>query len=92
MTTTTTKKHDLIVPTVHMNGTNRESLLEQREVFYQAICGAAEALKQMAPHGRDYYIAEPGTFERATAQHERRQKTLDSLAQEILDEARILQE
>lgn len=43
------------IPTVHMNGTSPEDLLEQLVRAHQAVAGALEALDAASPNGRDYY-------------------------------------
>jgi len=45
---------DKMRPNVNMNGTSRESLVDQRRDVMRALLRAQEALKHMAPHGRDY--------------------------------------
>lgn len=42
-------------PTVHMNGTSRESLMKQQLDVINAIDAALEAMRHAMPHGRDYY-------------------------------------
>ena len=76
----------LILPIVHLNGTSRESLLEDREKLYTALREADRALAQAGPNGRDFY-PEPGLMEKAVAQHRRRQATLAGLIAEIEAEA-----
>jgi hypothetical protein len=43
-------------PTVHLNGTSRDSLIEQLSNAAQAIEAAIAAVCNAAPHPRDYYI------------------------------------
>lgn len=45
----------LAVPTIHLNGTGRDSLIDGLCTASDAINSAYEALKQTAPNGRDYY-------------------------------------
>jgi hypothetical protein len=53
MTTTTTTT--LAVPTIHLNGTSRESLMEDLLGAYHALTEAIAALGRACPNGRDYY-------------------------------------
>jgi len=46
-------------PTIHLNGTNREDLLEQRLAVARACSNLREALAKATPHGRDYYLQGP---------------------------------
>ena len=45
---------DKMRPNVNMNGTSRKSLVDQRRKVMRALDAAREALREMAPHGRDY--------------------------------------
>jgi hypothetical protein len=44
------------LPTVHMNGTSRDMLLEGEMKVYDALNKVSEALQQCEFHGRDYYV------------------------------------
>lgn len=72
----------VITPLIHMNGTSAEELLNLREAFYAALQEAEQALKQMAPNGRDYYPT-PGMMELAVEQHRLRMATLGGLMKQI---------
>ena len=74
---------NITLPIVHLNGTGKTMLLEQRTVARQAIQDAYRALKDMAPNGRDYYPAGPAAMEAAIAQHRRRMLVLDGLRAEL---------
>lgn len=43
------------VPTVHLNGTSAESLLEAYDKAGRALALAQAALEECSPHARDYY-------------------------------------
>jgi hypothetical protein len=73
-----------------MNGTSRQELLALRKTTYRAVHAAVLAVQQMAPNGRDYY-PDPGRFERAQAQHQRRLAILRALLEECVLEADMLQ-
>ena len=45
----------MILPTIHLNGTSREELLDQLSRADRAADALREALMGMAPNGRDYY-------------------------------------
>jgi len=75
----------LVLPVVHLNGTSREELMDQREKAWEAIGDAFEAVKQMAPNGRDYYPID-GLLEKAIEQHKRRLRTLQELQDELQEE------
>ena len=68
------------VPTVHTNGTSREALMEQRSDAIRALHAAERALREMAPHGRDF---PSGGLSEAMGQHERRVDSLRRLRASI---------
>ena len=47
------------LPTVHMNGTSRDMLLEGEMKVYDALNQVSEALQNCEFHGRDYYVQDP---------------------------------
>ena len=73
---------DPILPIVHLNGTSRAALIDQRVEAGRAVREALDKLHEMAPNGRDYFL-KPGLFEQARAQHERRAAALRALFNEI---------
>jgi hypothetical protein len=82
----------LTLPIVHSNGTSKRELIDLRTSAAYALREALEALKQMAPNGRDYYVSREGAahFNRARAQHERRLAAVDQLRRELEAEAEAL--
>jgi hypothetical protein len=71
------------VPTVHLNGTAREDLLEQLSNAYDAIVEAEKTLSHATPNGRDYYLQEHGALELARRQHADRIRALSQIKQEL---------
>lgn len=63
-------------PTVHINGSSAESLMDGFETAIEALRRAIECVGDTAPHARDYYIQDPGEFERAKQQHAARIEAL----------------
>jgi hypothetical protein len=59
----------LAVPTVHLNGTSGERLVEALQTACRSIGAAESALQECEPHARDY---DSSTFDRA--QHEHRER------------------
>lgn len=59
----------MITPTIHLNGTSREALLEAVCTAGQAVDEAMTALCKAAPHGRDYYPQGAGALAEAEATH-----------------------
>jgi hypothetical protein len=46
---------DLIVPTVHSNGTSGEYLLDQNDCIVEALRNVLDTMRMMPPNGRDFY-------------------------------------
>lgn len=82
---------NLMQPIVNLNGTDRESLIDQRLVAMNALQAAMKALQGTAPHGRDY-IGHPDAFARDRAIYQARFASLDALRNELSDEALAIQE
>lgn len=45
----------MIIPTVHMNGTDGRDLLEQQQAVLDALRAVPFAMFAATPNGRDYY-------------------------------------
>lgn len=75
----------MIKPTVHLNGTSRESLFEQYAEAAQALRQAIDAHERSAPNARDYYPQGPDVFSKARVEHWERSGKLRSVLQEISD-------
>ena len=80
----------MMYPTVHMNGTSRQELLDQVCDTMTAITNAIRVLEQSAPNARDYYpqnrpeqTADP--YRTANAEHCNRVATLAAVNAEFED-------
>ena len=82
----------MIYPTIHLNGTSKESLLEDIEKAYAAIGEAQQALAQMTPNGRDYYPQGPDAIYKALEEHRQRQQKLEDVRKELQDIAEHITE
>lgn len=80
---------EIILPIIHMNGTSKESLMNDLETAFFAINNALDAMRQIAPNGRDYY-PQPGLMDKAIEQHTRRCLALSSLLSELETEVNLL--
>lgn len=74
---------NLTTPTIHLNGTSRESLMDSLMNAGAAIKKAIRALQEAAPHGRDYYPQGPDVYRKAVAEYEERIDKLTSVVQDI---------
>jgi hypothetical protein len=70
-------------PTVHLNGTGRESLRRDFEAAQRALMGALHALATMSPNARDYYPQGPGAFDRADDEHQDRMARVRGVLEEV---------
>jgi len=85
-------RNKLAVPTVHLNGTSKESLVEQLSEANNAVQDALKALGQANPHMRDYYVQEDGAFYWARDQHGDRMRRLASVGRELVEVAIAIQD
>jgi hypothetical protein len=74
---------NLMIPTVHMNGTSRKELADQLEHAVRAIDTAMEAMREACPHDRDYYLQGPTAGPAAREQHRNRLRRLEAVQAEI---------
>ncbi len=75
------KTKDLIVPTVHRNGTGVGALYAQYAAGLKAVIAAKEALPQ--PHGRDYYTQGDDALSKATMQFQAQREKLSDVEAEL---------
>lgn len=68
-----------IAPTIHLNGSDPDALLEALETTLSAFYKAGNALAECAPNGRDY----PEDFPVAREQHAARQRALGKIVEEL---------
>lgn len=73
----------MIVPTIHMNGTSKESLLRGWDKAYVAINDAMNALAEAGPNGRDFYPQGPEALAIAIKEHSARMTKLDEVRSEL---------
>lgn len=73
----------LAVPTIHMNGTSKNALLEQYCDAITALHDAGRKLAAAAPNGRDYYVQGGDAIRRAMDQHDARMRKLREIINEL---------
>lgn len=71
------------VPTVHLNGTSREALVEENMKALAAVHAAFEAVRGAAPNARDYYVQSSTAFNEARKQHVERLLALTAIEQQL---------
>ena len=70
-------------PTIHMNGTNPDDLLEGYRTALDALTEAQDALAKCGPNGRDYYPQGAEAMSLAQADHWKRRETLTAIHDEV---------
>lgn len=73
----------MTIPTIHMNGTSKGSLIEALCKASHALNDAYKALRATAPNGRDYYQQGPEAMKAAVAEHHARLRKLDEVKGEV---------
>lgn len=75
----------MMVPTIHLNGTGRKSLLDDANAALDAVRRAVEQVSMVYPNGRDYYPQGDRAIDRALAEHNDRVERLQSVLVELAD-------
>lgn len=73
----------MLVPTVHLNGTTGEVLLDQYTSAAHAVQKAIDAVCDSGPNARDYYVQGPDAGLAAQREHEERVKALKGVRDEL---------
>jgi hypothetical protein len=74
---------NLAIPTVHLNGTSADDLIEGLVKARHALNEAMKALMDAAPNGRDYYVQTPSTFSVAQDQHDKRVRAVVAICDDL---------
>ena len=68
------------LPTIHLNGTSREMLLEGYDAAYRKLLKFRCAFREIEFNARDYYVGEPDAWNNACKE---REKMLNNIYQLI---------
>lgn len=78
------------LPTIHLNGTDAQSLFDNYYAALHAVLAAKEALAQCAPNGRDYYVQKTDSGDwtdaptnEAIAEHRARMAALETIQRDL---------
>lgn len=82
----------MMIPTIHLNGTSRDSLREQQLDVLGHLRKAERALHEAGPNGRDYYPQGEGALSKAQAEHADRLARLKALMVEVYALAEAIQD
>jgi hypothetical protein len=81
----------MITPTLNINGSSADDLIEPRIAAYDALRDVIKTLAQVTPHGRDY-LGDNDRFAADYVAHYDRLNALHKIAAEIVAEAVNIQE
>lgn len=73
----------MLAPTIHLNGTSRESLTEEYQTATDALRAAINALAAITINGRDYYPQGASAFQIANNRRAEMLNTLCNLRSEV---------
>jgi hypothetical protein len=73
----------MIFPTIHLNGTNPQDLLEDQLHMIDKLRDAIRAMEHNGPNGRDYYPQGSQAFQHAVEEHEQRLLVLRNVLAEL---------
>jgi len=72
-----------VIPTVHLNGTSGQDLIDQNTNAWEAVRKAIDTLRAAAPNARDYYVKSPEAFSIAQRAHEYRVSALTAVRDQL---------
>ena len=81
----TLKVKQMIHPTIHLNGTSRETLISEYREAYDALQLAQQALCKVTVHARDYYPQGDEAFKQAKDEHIARVLKLAEVNGDLID-------
>ncbi len=73
----------MLIPTVHLNGTAGEDLLDQYGSAIEAVREAIDAVCDTGPNARDYYVQGPDAGLAAQREHKARVAALKRVRDEL---------
>lgn len=79
-----TAQHEgIIKPTIHLNGTSKDDLLDNLTDAVNSMRNAIHDTAQTVPHGRDYFTVGGPAYSRAQKEHHSRMEHLKSVRAEL---------
>jgi hypothetical protein len=77
-------------PSIHINGSSAEALMKGYRNAHRSIQNAMDALTECGPHGRDYYVQDPGPsglapLYEAVKEHATRLDALKKVQDELME-------
>lgn len=75
----------MMLPTVHLNGTSKDRLIEDNRAVMGHLSRVLSAMHDASPNARDYYPQGPGAFTKAMEEHSERIKRVIALRSEMME-------
>lgn len=72
-----------VFPTIHLNGTSKEELLEKYITAQEAVQTAIDAVMNTYPHARDYYVISSEAVKRSYEEYKERIIKLEQIRSEL---------
>lgn len=72
-------------PSIHLNGTSKQELLDQYTESAGAVWQAIKTLADNCPNARDYYVQSNDAIKQAIEEHINRLKRLESVHKELME-------
>lgn len=76
---------NITAPTIHLNGTGYERLLNDYQTAYNALQEAISAFKLIEFHSRDYYVKDSGAWSSALEQRTEQREALGKVNDYLLE-------
>ena len=76
------------LPSIHLNGTGRDTLLKEYKEAYEKLIDFKEAFRAITFNGRDYYVQSSTAFSEARTERDIMEHKIGSLMQYL--EAHLL--
>jgi hypothetical protein len=73
----------MMIPTIHLGGTSRATLLDELDRARHLLRAAIDALEDIEPHARDYSPQGPTAIRVATYEHAQRVNALQGVLNEL---------
>jgi len=73
----------MMVPSIHLNGSSGEVLLDQNKGALEAVRKAIDAICDAGPNARDYYVQGPDAGLAAQREHEARVAALKRVRDDL---------
>ena len=73
----------MLIPTIHLNGTAGETLLDQYTTALDAARKTIDAICDAGPNARDYYVQGPDAALAAQREHEARVAALKTVRDDL---------